>query len=88
MTDSEVLDLIANKVMTERTVRCTDVAHPRHMQVGRLLAATTAAKSGGSGCMSYVGFGMDPTNEGSPSSANTDGFVAVFLDATQIEFQD
>ena len=30
MTDSEVFDMIADKELMERTVRCTDVAHPRH----------------------------------------------------------
>jgi hypothetical protein len=87
MTDSEVFDMIADKELMERTVRCTDVAHPRHMQVGRLLSATTATNSDGSGCVCYVGFATDPTHAGSAIPVRKEGLVAEFLNADQIEFQ-
>lgn len=87
MTDSEVFALIADKAMLERTVRYTDVAHPRHMQVGRLLSATTATHSDGSGCVCYVGFLTDPTHAASAIPVQKEGLVAEFLSASQIEFQ-
>jgi len=87
VTDSEVFNMIAGKVVMERTVRCTDVSHPRHMQVGRLLAATTAANSAGAGCVCYVGFATDGTNAGSAIPVRIDGLVAEFLNASQIESQ-
>lgn len=87
MTDAEVFDLIADKELMERTVCCTDGAHPRHMQVGRLLSATTATNNDGSGCVCYVGFSTDPTHAGSAIPVRKEGLVAEFLNADQIEFQ-
>lgn len=87
MTDAEVFELIASKDKMERTVRCTDISHPRHMQVGRLLSATNAANSDGAGCVCCVGFATDPTHAGSAIPVRKEGLVAEFLNAGQIEFQ-
>ena len=87
MIDAEVFELIANKTKLERTVRCTDVTHPRHLQVGRLLSATLATNSGDAGCLCSVGFANDPTNAGSAIPVRIEGLVAEFLNAQQIEFQ-
>ena len=65
MTDSEVFDMIADKELMERTVRCTDVAHPRHTQMGCLLSANNTTNKDGSGCVCYVGFATYPTHAGS-----------------------
>lgn len=86
MTDAELFELIAAKELMERTVRCTDEVHPRHLQVGRLLSAATSANGVDDGCVCYAGFVTDP-NAGSPMPVRTEGMVAEFLNATQIEFQ-
>lgn len=87
MTDAELFELITAKELLERTVRCTDEVHPRHMQVGRVLSATTSANGVDDGFVCYAGFVTDPTHAGSPMPVRTEGMVAEFLNATQIEFQ-
>lgn len=65
MTDSEVFAMIADKEVTWRTVRGTDMARPRHTQVGCLLSANNATNKDRSGCVCQVGFATHPTHAGS-----------------------